>query len=269
MTSNGTALVTGASTGIGAVYANRFARRGYDLVLVARDRARLDQVAARLQAETGVGVEVLQADLALTSERATVEARLKRDDIAVFVNNAGMAVSGPTIYADLEKLGAMIELNVVAASRLARIAAETLARKGSGTLINLASVAGLTNDRAAVSVYYNATKAFMLSLSEGLAMELAPLGVRVQAVLPGVTRTEIWERAGRDVNQIPEHMVMDVEDMVDAALAGLDLGEVVSIISLPDNNDWEAYKAARTALYPNLSHREPAPRYRTGKAGTA
>ncbi len=266
MTSKGTALVTGASTGIGAIYADRFAKRGYNLVLVARDQARLDELAARLRSETGADVEVLPADLALRIDRDKVEARLKRDDIAVFINNAGMAVNGPTIDSDPDRLDAMIELNVVAASRLARVAAETLARRKSGTLINLASVAGLTNDRIGVSVYYNATKAFVLSMSEGLAMELAPLGVQVQAVLPGVTRTEIWERAGRDVNQIPEHMVMDVNDMVDAALAGLELGEVVSIISLPDNRDWEAYKAARTALYPNLSHREPAPRYRTGKA---
>jgi short-subunit dehydrogenase len=265
----GTALITGASTGIGATYADRFAKRGYDLVLVARDESRLNTLADRLRGETGVEVEVLRADLADPSERAKVETRLARDDITVFVNNAGMAVSGPTIEADLEKLDAMIELNVVAAARLARVAAETLARKGSGALINLASVAGLTNDRIGISVYYNASKAFMLSLSEGLDVELAPLGVRVQAVLPGVTRTEIWERGGRDVNQLPAEIIMEVDHMVDAALAGLDLGETVSIISLPDNRDWEAFKAARAAIYPNISHRDPAPRYRGAKSHTA
>ena len=259
----GTALVTGASSGIGEIYADRLARRGYDLVIVARDEARLDALASRLRAETGVRVEVLRADLTAASDRALVEARLRGDDIAVFVNNAGMAVTGPTIEADAEKLDTMVQLNVVAAARLARVAAETLARRRGGALINLASVAGIANDRPAISVYYNASKAFMLSLSEGLETELSPLGVQVQAVLPGVTRTEIWERGGRDVNQIPAEMVMTAEDMVDAALAGLDAGERVSIISLPDNADWEALKAARRAIYPNMSRRDPAPRYRS------
>ena len=265
----GTALVTGASTGIGAVYADRFARRGHDLVLVARDVARLEQLAARLKAETGVTVEVLRADLNSRADRARVEERLTRDDIALFVNNAGMAVTGPTVNADLEKLDAMIELNVVAAARLARVAAGTFARKRAGTLINLASIAGITNDRPAVGVYYNATKAFILSLSEGIETELAPLGVRVQAVLPGVTRTEIWERGGVDVNQLPAEIIMTVDDMVDAALAGLDAGESISIVSLLDNADWDAFKAARTALYPNLSHSRPAPRYGIGTAKAA
>jgi len=259
--SKGTALVTGASSGIGAVYADRLAKRGYDLVLVARDRGRLDDLAARLTAETGVKVEVLKADLTAASDVALIAARLAKDDISLFVNNAGMAVTGPTIAAEPEKLDTMIQLNVVAAARLARAAAETLARRRGGALVNLASVAGIANDRPAISVYYNASKAFMLSLSEGLDVELSPLGVRVQAVLPGVTRTEIWERGGRDVNQIPEEMVMTAEDMVDAALAGLDAGESVSIISLPDNRDWEGLKAARSAIYPNMSRREPAPRY--------
>jgi short-subunit dehydrogenase len=268
-TTKGTALVTGASTGIGAVYADRLARRGHDLVLVARDVARLEQLAARLRKDTGVTIEVLPADLNSPADRTKVEERLKRDDIAVFVNNAGMAVTGPTINADIEKLDAMIELNVVAAARLVRVAAATFARKRAGTLINLASIAGITNDRPAVGVYYNATKAFILSLSEGIETELAPLGVRVQAVLPGVTRTEIWERGGVDVNQLPAEMIMSVDDMVDAALAGLDAGESISIVSLPDHAEWDAFKAARTALYPNLSRSKPAPRYGIGTAKAA
>ena len=260
-TSKGTAVVTGASSGIGAVYADRLAHRGYDLVLVARDQARLDDLAARLRAETGVAVEVLRADLSRREDIRRVEARLQADDIVALVNNAGIAVAGPTVDMDPDSLEAMVQLNVVAATRLARAVAPGLAARGRGDIINIASVAGLKGDQPSISVGYSASKAYILAFSEGLASELAPRGVRVQAVLPGVTRTEIWEKGGIDVDTMPAEIIMDTADMVDAALAGLDLGESVTIPSLPDIRDWAAFKSAREALYPNLSHRRPAGRY--------
>ena len=261
----GTALITGASSGIGATYAERLARRGHDLLLVARDRARLDALAARLRADTGVAVEVLPADLTQRSELAAVERRLREDArITMLVNNAGIAVAGALVGADPDRLEAMIQLNVVAPTRLAAAVAQRFAAAGGGTLINVASVLALAPELFNGS--YSGTKAYVLNLSQALQHELAPRGVRVQAVLPGATRTELWERAGVELAQLPPSMVMDVNEMVDAALAGLDHGETVTIPSLPDHGDWEAYSAARLALAPNLSRDHAAPRYRAALA---
>jgi short-subunit dehydrogenase len=261
----GTALITGASSGIGATYAERLARRGHDLLLVARDRVRLEALAARLRADTGVAVEVLPADLTQRAELARVEQRLREDArITMLVNNAGIAVAGSLVDADPDRLEAMIQLNVVAPTRLAAAVAPRFAAAGSGTLVNVASVLALAPEMFNGS--YSGTKAYVLNLSQALQHELAPRGVRVQAVLPGATRTELWERAGIELANLPPSMVMDVNEMVDAALAGLDHGETVTIPSLPDQGDWEAYSAARLALAPNLSRDRAAPRYRAALA---
>jgi short-subunit dehydrogenase len=257
----GTALITGASAGIGAVYADRLARRGYDLVLVARDEVKLDALAARLKDETGVKVEILRADLADADDVRKVEARLQADDITMLVNNAGIAVAGPTVDMNPGRLEAMIQLNVVVATRLARAVAPGLAQRRKGDIVNIASVAGVRGDQPAISVGYSASKAYVLAFSEGLDSELAPHGVRVQAVLPGATRTELWAKGGIDIDTLPQEVVMETGDMVDAALAGLDQGERVTIPALPDTADWTTFKTARAALLPNLSHRLPAERY--------
>lgn len=258
----GMALVTGASSGIGAVYADRLAKRRYNLVLVARDQPKLEALAVRLRAGSGIQVEVLPADLSDADDIRRVETRLRGEDIVMLVNNAGMAVPGPLVAADTDSLEAMLRLNIVAATRLARAVAPGLIARGRGDIINIASVTGLMGDKPGVSVSYSATKAYLLAFSEGLESELGPHGVRVQAVLPGVTRTEIWAKGGLDVNAIPAERIMETDDMVEAALAGLDLGERVTIPALPDTTDWEAFKAARAALYPNLSRSQPAERYR-------
>ena len=257
----GTALITGASAGIGAVYADRLARRGYDLVLVARDEVKLDALAARLKDETGVKVEILRADLAAADDVRQVEARLQADDITMLVNNAGIAVAGSTVDMNPGRLEAMIQLNVVVATRLARAVAPGLAQRRKGDIVNIASVAGVRGDQPAISVGYSASKAYVLAFSEGLDSELAPHGVRVQAVLPGATRTELWAKGGIDIDTLPQEVVMETGDMVDAALAGLDQGERVTIPALPDTADWTTFKTARAALLPNLSHRLPAERY--------
>jgi short-subunit dehydrogenase len=263
--SPGTALITGASSGIGATYADRLARRGHDLILVARDKARLDDLAARLRAETGVKVEVVTADLTMKADQARVAARLGDDpSIAVLVNNAGVAGLGPILSADIEPIEAMIELNVVAVTRLASAAAKAFAARGRGTIINLGSVTALVPEQ--FTNPYSATKAYVLSFSQSLNQELSGSGVRVQAVLPGATRTEIWERAGRDIATIPAEMLMDVGEMVEAALAGLDQGELVTLPALPDPNDWAAFTAARLKLAPNLSRDRSAERYRQAEA---
>ncbi len=257
------ALVTGASSGIGALYADRLARRGHDLILVARDEARLQALAARLLAETGRAVEVMVADLADDASLRRVEARLREDPrIGVLVNNAGMAVAAPLLVADPDRLEAMVRLNVVAAMRLAVTAAQAFAPRGEGTIINIASVLALVPEM--FNGAYSGTKAFILNLTQALQAELAGKGVRVQAVMPGATRTEIWDRAGTAIANLPAHMLMEAEEMVDAALAGLDLGEAVTLPALPDIAQWDALQAARGAMAPNLSLNHPAARYRLG-----
>jgi short-subunit dehydrogenase len=255
----GTALITGASTGIGAVYAQRLAGRGYNLLLTARDAKRLQTLAEQLRA-AGVGVEILPADLATRAGRTAVETRLAQDaNISLLVNNAGTAFSGPLTASDPDQAEALIELNVIAATRLAAAAARAFAARKAGAIINIASVVALQPGR--IGAVYSASKAFVLNLSQAMEEELAPLGVRVQAVLPGATRTELWGRAGVDIDQLPPEIVMTVDEMVDASLAGFDDGEAVTIPALPDVGQWTAYEAARAAMAPNLSRNHAAQRY--------
>jgi short-subunit dehydrogenase len=256
----GTALVTGASSGIGATYADRLAKRGYDLILVARDAARLEALAEKLRRETGVKVGVLPADLTERSDVRAVEKRLREDEsVTLLVNNAGVGPKGKLLEDDIDYLETMIELNVIAANRLAVAAAQAFSARGKGAIVNIASVVAYIPER--FNGTYSATKAFVLNLTQAIHSEVAEKGIRVQAVLPGLTRTEIFERAGGSLDNLPPSMVMDVTDMVDAALAGLDQGELVTIPSLPDDADLQAATAARLALGPNLSHSKPAARY--------
>lgn len=264
--SPGTALITGASSGIGAVYADRLAHRGHDLILVARDRQRLQTLSIRLREETGRSVEVLAADLNDKADLAGVEQVLRTNAaITVLVNNAGLAMNGDLVSADPERLESMIRLNVLAPSRLALAAIPGFIARRRGTLINISSVLALAPERFNGS--YSGTKAYLLNLSRRLQQEVASNGVHVQVVLPGATRTAIWEKAGTDIASLPPDIVMDVDDMVDAALAGLDRGETVTIPSLPDMAQWEAYEAARQTMIPNLSLSAPAARYRVAVTG--
>lgn len=260
MTANSSVLVTGASTGIGAVYAERFARRGHDLVLVARDVARLDALAARLRAAFGVAVDVLRADLTEPGDLLAVEARLRDDArIGVLINNAGASIGGGFVDQTTDDVARLIALNTTAVARLASAVAPRFAAAGEGAIVNISSVVGLAPEFG--TSVYAATKAFVTIFSQGLALELGPKGVYVQAVLPAATRTEIWQRAGVDVNTLPA--VMEVAELVDAALVGFDRREPVTIPPLPDAAQWEAYEAARHAIFLNIGQRHAAERYRT------
>ncbi|MDF2117688.1 SDR family oxidoreductase [Roseiarcaceae bacterium H3SJ34-1] len=260
MSAKPTVLITGASTGIGAVYADRFARRGHDLVLVARDAARLNGLAARLRAETGVSIDILVADLTRPADISTVEARLRDDArIGVLLNNAGAALEGAFLDQTPDAIARLIDLNVTAPSRLAGAVAPRFAAAGEGAIINIASVVGLAPEFG-MSVY-GATKAFMLYLSQSLQLELGSKGVYVQAVLPAATRTEIWERSGRDVNTLTG--VMEVSELVDAALVGFDRRETVTIPPLPDAAQWSAFNTARLSMLPNFAQSHAAKRYQT------
>jgi short-subunit dehydrogenase len=256
----GTALITGASTGIGAVYADRLARRGYDLILVARDGAKLETLAAQLQAATGRKVSTLKADLTASAGLRAVEQRLQEDaSIAMLVNNAGLGATAKLVDSDPQALDDMINLNVLALTRLTRAVAPAMVARGKGTIINIASIVAVAPEL--LNGVYGASKAYVLALTQSMQHELADKGIRVQAVLPGAIGTPFWDRAGLPVEHLPSAIVMTPENLVDAALAGLDLGEVVTLPSLPDASEWQALETARLAMGPNLSHTKPAARY--------
>ncbi len=260
MSARPSVLVTGASTGIGATYADRFARRGHDLVLVARDRARMEALATRLREDTGVGIDIIQADLTQPAELAVVETRLRDDArIGILINNAGTALGGSFIEQSADDVTRLVALNTTAPLRLASAVAPRFAQAGEGAIINIGSVVGLAPEFA--MTVYGATKAFALFLSQGLSLELGPKGVYVQAVLPAATRTEIWGHVGADVNAMAG--VMEVDELVDAALLGFDRRETVTIPPLPDAQQWNDYQAARQAMLPNTRQEHAAARYRT------
>jgi uncharacterized protein len=220
------------SSGIGAVYADRLARRGYDLILVARNRDRLVQVADRLTTSTGRSVQVVAADLSSPADLHRVEQMLREDaSITMLVNNAGFGGAAPLLQSDVDDMESMIDLNVTALTRLTYAVVPRFVDHGEGTLINIASIVGIAPER--LNGVYGATKAYVLAFSQSLRHELSANGIRVQAVLPGATRTEFWAAAGKPVESLPQEIVMSVDDLVDAALAGLDQGEFVTIPSLP------------------------------------
>jgi len=265
----GTALITGASSGIGAEYADRLARRGYDLVLVARSEARLRSLAEKLQSATGRSMTVVAADLAHPEGLSRVERVLaENSSMTLFVNNAGTTLKGGLLENDMSALSGLIATNVTAPTVLAAAAARAFKARGAGTIINVASVLALAPEMfGGIEGTYSATKSFLLHLSQSLNAQLSGSGVHVQAVLPGATRTEIWAKSATPVDALPPEMVMEAGDLVDAALIGLDSGEVVTIPSLDDVGLWNSHEEGRAALFPHLSLRHPAPRFR--KAATA
>jgi short-subunit dehydrogenase len=257
----GTALITGASTGIGATYAKRLARRGYDLILVARSKPNLEKLAATLGAATGVRITVLPADLTVDADVQRVEQVLRDDTrITLLINNAGAATLGAFVNADIGRLSRDIQLNIVAPTRLTYAALPGLLKRNRGSIINIASV--MSQMVQPGNSVYGGTKAYLLHFSEVLALELAASAVRVQVVLPGATGTALWNGSGVELKDLPPDIVMNVDEMVDAALAGFDQGERVTLPSLPEAADWQRLVKAREDLQPNLSRKHSAPRYK-------
>jgi uncharacterized protein len=264
----GTALITGSSSGIGAVYADRLARRGYDLILVARNRARLNALAGTLTTATGRGIEVVPADLNDQADLLRVEKILREDaSITMLVNNAGIGAIKPLLDTDVNTMDALIALNITALTRLTYAAAPAFVACGTGTIINIASVVGIAPEM--LNGVYGASKAFVTALSQSLQHELAPKGLRIQAVLPAATATEFWALAGTPVSKLPQHIVMTPENLVDAALAGLDQGEQVTIPVLQDGAVWDSFEAARRAMAPQLAGTTPATRYKLAGVAAA
>lgn len=258
-TSKGVAVVTGASSGIGAVYADRLAKRGYDLILVARNDKRLKAVASRIESETGRSVRVFPADLADKASLSKVEALLRDDNsITMLVNNAGIGSVASILQADVETIDEMIRLNITALTRLTYAAAPAFVARGSGTIINIASVVGIAAEM--LNGVYSASKAYVISLGHSLQKDLAHKGVRIQTVLPGATATEFWDVAGYAAQKTAP-ITMSAEDCVDAALAGLDSGELVTIPGLHDGDAWSRWEADRRELSKKFGNAKPAQRY--------
>jgi len=229
------ALITGPTSGIGAGYARRYASDGYDLVLVARDADRLRKLAAELQGQAG-GVEVLPADLADSAGRDKVAERLAAG-VRVLVNNAGFGTSGDFWTTEPALLQAQLDVNVTAVMHLTRAALPAMLDAGAGTVINVASIAGLVPGRGST---YSASKAWVISFSEGLAVGLQGTSVGVHAVCPGYVHTEFHARAGIDMAKLPSFMWLEVDDVVRQSLADIAAGRVISVPGLQ-------YKAIVTA----------------------
>jgi len=261
-THKGTALITGASGGIGALYAERLARRGYDLILVARNVERLQAVARRITDATGRAVNVVAADLGGPDGLAQVETLLRANaGITLLVNNAGFGSAAPLLDSDVARMQEMINVNVTALTRLTYAAVPGFVARGNGAIINIASISAIAPEL--LNGVYGASKAYVLAFTQSLQHELAGKGVRVQAVLPGATATEFWDVAGIGGHgNLPEGWVMSAADLVDAALTGFDAGEVVTIPPLQDGEEWNAYEAARRTMSGHLGVATPAPRYR-------
>src|SRR5690242_3951673 len=222
------ALITGPTAGIGSGFARRYARDGYDLVLVARDTARLEQLAAELHNEAGAEVEVLPADLSVAADRTKVADRL-RSGVQVLVNNAGFATSGEFWSTEFARLQAQLDVNVTAVMELTHAALPSMIEAGRGTVINVASVAGLVPGRGST---YSASKAWVVSFTEGLANGLGGTGVGVHALCPGFVHTEFHARAGIDMAGTPSFLWLQVEDVVRECLADVAAGKVVIVPGL-------------------------------------
>ncbi|MBB3644368.1 hypothetical protein FHX14_000527 [Rhizobium sp. BK619] len=258
----GTALITGGSSGIGALYADRLARRGYDLILVARNQDALARISKDIASSTGRNVKTVRADLGQREDLLKVEGILRSDpSITMLVNNAGVGAVEPLLMSNVEAMEKMIAINVTALTRLVYAVAPSFAAREHGTIVNMASALGIAPE--ILNGVYGATKAFVIALTFSLQKELAEKNIRIQAVLPGAVETPFWEASGGSLDRLPDHIVMKTEDAVDAALAGLDMGELMTLPSVPDIEDWNAYEAARQKLMPNLSRNVPALRYRT------
>ncbi|HXX00580.1 MAG TPA: SDR family oxidoreductase [Candidatus Acidoferrales bacterium] len=254
-----TALVTGASSGIGTVYARRLAARGHNLVLVARATDRLVKLADELRDAYCVTVEVITADLTDAPQTDGVTQRLSAEPpIDILVNNAGASVSGGFSHADPAALQKLLRLNVLAPTLLTAAVLKGMIKRGSGSIINIASVLGLLPEYS--HGIYAATKAYVLTMSHSLNAEVASKGIYVQAVLPAATRTEIFQRSGGDISKVPN--LMEVDDLVDAALVGFDRKELVTIPPVPQVADWDAFEHARIVLAQGFSNSKPAERYR-------
>jgi len=241
----GTAVVTGASSGIGKVYADRLAARGYDLLLIARRGDRLAALATELQDRFPIRVEVLVADLAHPDGLAEATRKISADSaITLLVNNAGTS---------------SVALNVTALTVLTSAVLPRFLERNAGTIVNIGSVVGFTG-YPWVPVY-GGTKAYVLNFTQGLKQQLAETAIRLQYVAPSGTVSEIWDVMGVPMSSLGEGVLMDTEACVDAALRGLDDGEFITAPSVHDESLIRNFEEASTTLLAATQQSQPAPRY--------
>jgi short-subunit dehydrogenase len=262
------ALVTGASSGIGAAFAERLARDQYDVMVVARRRERLEALAQRLHEHHHVEVEVMAADLTQRDQLLAVERRIAEDTaLELLVNNAGFGGYMPFVALDPDRAEELIRLQVVAVTRLTRAALPGMIARGHGAIINVSSrlaySAALSTPTMPKRATYAATKAYVVTFTQLLHDELAGTGVRVQALCPGVVRTEFHERMGQDPARMPAAIVMSPEDVVEASLAGLKLGEVICVPALDDPSLVTQIQQDERQLWEHSGGNTIAGRYRT------
>jgi short-subunit dehydrogenase len=222
------ALITGPTAGIGRAFADAYARRGFDLVLVSRDASRLEQVAEEVSRTYGVGCEVLPADLADSEDLARVEARVGDGGrpVEAVVNNAGYGIAkwfGDTTVDEEQR---SLDVLVRAPLRLTHAAVQQMQARGSGEILNVSSVAGFTPRGT-----YGAHKAWVTSLTEWLNIAYRGRGIKATALCPGFVRTEFHQRGHMDMSNVPGWMWLDAEDLVDEAMRDLLAGKAVSIPS--------------------------------------
>lgn len=259
--SNKLSVITGASSGIGAAYAARLAARGSDLLLVARRADRLEQLAARLKRDFGVGVETLAADLRKPGDLRALEERLAATPPAMLVNNAGSGELGMAVMKGADAQEALIALNIVALARLSVAALSGFGQTGQGTLVNMASVVAFLPTPGSAS--YTGSKAFVLNFTRSLQMEYQASDIRIQVVLPGPVRTDFFSSQGVDDSILPSGAFISADALVEAALAGLDAGEEVTMPTLVDEAIWSEMEGLRTRFVSDLFGGQVAPRYAT------
>lgn len=256
----GTAVITGASSGLGEVFAERLAKRGYNLKLVARRKDRLDAIADKLQNKYGIKVTNLVADLGAETDLENVINDLKADkSITLLINNAGTSTLSSVAATSVAKQKAMVDVNITALMLLSDAVLPQFIEKNEGILINIASVLGFYT--LPISAVYSGTKGFVVQYTAGLQAELQGTNIRVQLVNPATTATEIWEVGGVPLSALDPSTIMTTEDCVDAILAGLDKGELTTHPSVHDQKLIDAYEDARINLFKGSQSGQPAQRY--------
>lgn len=256
----GTAVVTGASSGLGKVFAERLAKRGYDLKLVARRADKLNELAEVLRAKYGVTVTNYTADLSNTTDLEKIAADIQNDpNITFLINNAGTSTLAPVSQTSVAKQKEMIDVNITSLVLLSNAVLPGFIKRNEGTLINIGSVLGAYT--LPISSVYSGTKGFVVQYTRGLQEEVKGTNIKVQLVNPSITATEIWEVGGVPLSALDQAAIMTTEDCVDAALAGLDAGELVTFPSVHNQQLIDVYEDARIKLFTGSQTGKPAERY--------